>query len=109
MIAAIPAAAAFVPALAGGGVARCEMACHRGASATGASCCLLGADGGATLASCSGSRNGVPPAPVCRMFPPNPSALLLRPLAAAPVDRGEGAVEVSRPSEPPDPVPLALS
>ena len=108
MIAAIPAAAAFVPLLSGG-VAQCAMACHREASNPGAACCLLGADGGATVASCPGSRNGVPPAPVCRMFPPNRSALLPRPLSAAPADTDARFVRISRPSEPPDPVPLALS
>jgi hypothetical protein len=109
VIAAIPAAAAFVPMLAGGNAARCEMACHRGASSNGASCCLLGADGGATLASCPGSRNGVPPAPVCRLFPPNSSALLPRPLSAASVETAAHSVRISRPSEPPDPVPIALA
>jgi hypothetical protein len=109
VIAAIPAAAAFVPMLAAGGGAECAMACHSGATTPGAACCLLGADGTATLASCPGSRNGVPPAPVCRMFPPNSSALLPRPLCAAPVETAAHSGRISRPSEPPDPVPLALS
>jgi hypothetical protein len=108
VIAAIPAAAAFVPLLSGS-IAQCAMLCHRETSNPGAACCLLGADGGATLASCPGSRNGVPPAPVCRMFPPNRSTLLPRPLSAAPVEPAALSVRISRPSEPPDPVPLALS
>lgn len=109
VIAAIPAAAAFVPLLAGG-VARCAMTCHGGASmAAGASCCLLGADGATMLASCQGSRDGVPPVPVCRMHPPNLSAALERPLLALFFGAMVAAVLIFRPSEPLDPVPLALS
>ena len=108
VIATIPAAAAFVPLLSGG-VDRCEMACHKGATASGASCCLLGGDGGATLVSCPGSASGVPPAPVCRMFLPSPAATIAKPPAIAPLEASERAVRIRRPFEPPDPVPLALS
>ncbi|HKD19507.1 MAG TPA: hypothetical protein VKG23_16760 [Thermoanaerobaculia bacterium] len=107
VIAAIPAAAAFVPLLAG--AAQCAMACHGGASAPAATCCLLGGDAGATLSSCPGSRDGVPPAPVCRMYPPNPSAVLERPSNARPVETADSVARLLRPAEPPDPVPLALS
>jgi len=105
VVAAIPAAAAFVPLFAGG-APQCAMACHGGTSVPGAACCLLG---GATLASCPGSRDGVPPAPVCRLFPPNPSAALEHPLLALIFEATVVAVLMSRPSEPPDPIPLALS
>ena len=84
------------------------MACHKGASAPGATCCLIG-DSDSTLASCPGSRDGVPPTPVARMFPPNPPSVLERPFFVEPLIIVADAARISRPSEPPDPVPLALS
>ena len=107
LAAAIPAAEAWVPLLAGG-AAQCAMACHKSAPAPGATCCLLG-DSGSTLASCPGSRDGVPPTPLARMFPPNPTVVLPEPFFTEPLTSAADAARISRPSEPPDPVPLALS
>ena len=110
LVAAVPLAAAFVPALRADGTT-CEMACHAGAGAgTGMTCCLVGGSPGhPLLRSCGSGADGLPPASGCSLVAPPSSAAPPSPVRLAALERSADALLLSRPSDPPEPVPLALS
>lgn len=101
------AATYLLPLSPGSDAAHCAMACHRGTGAASPSCCLAGAE--VVLRACAPAQDAVPSAPACRMLAPLAAAALMPPsLEAHRV--GEGSARpIFRPSEPADPVPLALS
>jgi len=109
-LAAVPLAAAFVPALRADAEA-CAMACHAGGGASpGMTCCLVGGSPEhPLLRSCGTGTDALPSASGCSLVAPPSSAALPSLVRVAVFERPAGARLLSRPSDPPEPVPLALS